>query len=199
MGLKENKEAVKIDDWVHDIRGTLVGWVDATPETPPGFNEEAVRLVYAPHSDSSKSIIKKFVAPVGRFLFDAFGNTAAFEVSEAIYPKSAIDGYPDGKTVDGFSKEAGTPEKRVILKNDVSGMRSYMDSVGPDSEGNKQKVSELKDKINDLKMQLQAEESKAQELEQEVDRDEGKSKRRRSRRWGPDEYDMADQAGGETY
>lgn len=187
MAIGKNKEAVKIDDWVHDIRGTLIGWIDATDETPPGFNEEAVRVVYAPHSDSSKSIIKKAVAPVGKFLFDAFGDTTAFEVSDGIYPKSAIEGFPDGTTVHGFRKEVATPEKRVILKNDVDGNRPYMDLVGPESEGNQKKVSELQDKINDLKMQLDAEESKTQELEQQTEREEGDSKRGRTG-WGPDQY-----------
>lgn len=191
----KNKEAVKIDDWHNDIRGTLIGWVDATDECPADFNGVGKRVVYAPHSDSSKSLLKKLTAPVAKFLFDAFDDPSGFKVSNSIYPKSAIDGYPNGMTVNGMDmSEEGTPDKRVILKNTVEGDRSYMEQVGPGSQGNKQKVSELKDRINELEMALQAEEGKSHELEQEVDREEGKSKRRRTG-WGPEDYDMRENAG----
>lgn len=189
MGIRENKEAVKIDDWVHDVRGSLIGWVNATDEAPADFNGEAVRMVYSPHSDASKSWLKKLFAGVARFAFDAFGSTYGFEVTDDIYPKNAIDGYPDGMTVNGFSKEIGTPDKRVILRNNVEGQRKYMDAVGPESDNIDKTRSELQERIDELEMMLEAEESKNDELSEQVDREEGSSNNG-MHGYGPEEYGM---------
>lgn len=190
MGVRGNKEAVKIDDWVNDTRGSLIGWIDATEDTPPDKNVKAYRMVYSKHSDSNKSVIQKITSGIAKFLFDGFGSTWGFEVTDTIYPESAIDGFPDGKTVHGISKEEGTPEKRVILKNDIDGKRSYMNQVGPESKGNSQRVSELKERVNELEMQLDAEETKSHELEEQVDRDKDSKKQRRRSRFSPDGYGM---------
>lgn len=189
MGIRENKEAVKIDDWVSDIRGTLIGFEDATEETPPNYNEEAFRVVYSKHNDVGNSILGQFIGKIvsvfGGFFYDSLGSTWAFEVSENVYPKSAIEGFPDGTTVTGIPREISTPNKRVVLKNNVDGDRPYMDAVGPGSDG--ERVSDLKETINDLRQQLEAEEGKNHELEQQVDRDKDKSGSRS--RYGPESYD----------
>lgn len=190
MGIRENKEAVKIDDWVSDIRGSLIGWKDATSETPPDFNDEAYRVVYSKHDDVGHGIIGQFlgkiVSVVGGFFYDALGKTWAFEVSDNIYPKSAIKGFPSGTTVSNIQREVGTPDKRVILQNDVNGDRPYMDEVGPESDS--ELVSQKQERINELEQQIEAMEGKTHELEQQVDRDEDDS--RSSGRYGPDHYDV---------
>jgi hypothetical protein len=203
MGIRENKEAVKIDDWVSDLRGTLIGWQDATDETPPNYNEEAYRVVYSKHDDVGNSIVGRFIGKivsiVGGFAFDAFGKTYAFEVSDKIYPKSGIEGFPNGMTVSGISREVGTPDKRVILKNDIVGNRPYMSQVGPGNDGIEKTKSELQETINDLRQQLDAEEGKTHELEQQVDRDKDSSGS--SSRYGPEHYDEMNREGleGEHY
>lgn len=197
MGIR-NKEAVKIDDWVSDIRGTVVGWIDATDETPPDFNEEAYRLVYSKHVGSNKSWITKFTSIIASFMFDAFDKPWGFQVSDKIYPKSAIEGFPRGTTVSGIEREAGTPDKRVILKNDVQGRRTYMEAVGPETDS--QRVSELQSRINELQMKLDAEEGKNQELSEQVDRESDSNRSRNRTRYGPEEYGMDDEyIEGEDY
>lgn len=201
MAIRENKQAVKIDDWVSDIRGTFIGFEDATDETPPDYNEEAYRVIYSKHDDVGDSILGKFfgkiVTVVGSFAYDAFGSTYAFEVSENIYPKSAIEGFPRGTTVTGIPREVSTPDKRVVLKNNVKGDRPYMDKVGPEVDA--ERVSDLKERINELEQMLEAEEGKAHELEQQVDRDKDKSGGRS--RYSPDHYDEMNPEGleGEHY
>jgi len=188
--MKNDEEAVKIDDWVSDIRGSFIGWKDATDETPPDFNGEAYRLIYSKHVDGAESYLSKITSVVGRFLFDAFDNTWAFEVSDNIYPKSAIEGFNGGKTVSGVKHETGTPDKRVILKNDIDGDRPYMERVGPGNVGDSERISDLKDTINNLRQQLEAEQGKTHELEQQVDRDEDSSQRNS---YGPEHYDEYDE------
>jgi hypothetical protein len=202
MGFRKDKQAVKIDDWVSDTRGSLIGWIDATEDTPPGYEEEAVKAVYSTHSDVGNSIfgqlLGKMVSVAGRFSFDAFGSTWAFEVTDTMYPKSAIDGYPDGTTVTGIDKEAGTPDKRVVLRNDIHGHRPYMNQVGPGNDGIEKTKSEMQETINNLQQQLDAEEGKTHELEQQVDRDEDKNSS--SSRYYPDQHDMNPEAmDGEHY
>lgn len=188
MASLRNKEAVKIDDWVSDIRGSLVGWIDATDETPPEFEGEAKKLVYSKHKSTNKSWIYKLFGWIGKLAFEVNGSTFAFEVSEKSYPKSAIHGYPDGTTVTGIEKEAGTPDKRVILMNDVHGNRPYMREVGPENTGIEKTKSELQERINELEMMLDAEENKNQELSQEVDR-ENDSSTGSGTGYGPERYD----------
>lgn len=180
-----NKEAVKIDDWVSDIRGSFVGWVDATDETPPDFNGEAFRLVYSPHVATNKSWIFKVGSVLARLAFEGFGSTRFLEVSNAVYPKSAIEGFEGGTTVSGVPHDKGTPDKRVVLKNDVEGNRPYMREVGPGNDGDDKTKSELQDRINELEMELKAEESKNAELSEDVDREDEKG----SSRYGPEYYD----------
>lgn len=188
MAIRENKEAVKIDDHVNDIRGTLIGWKDATSETPPGYTEEAYRLVYSPHVDSNRSWLYKIGGWILKALHDTTGSTRGFEVSNTIYPRSGIEGFPNGTTVNGIEREEGTPDKRVVLKNNIDGESPYIDQVGPGSDG--ERVSDLKETINDLRMQLEAEETKSEELEEEVGRDSDDSRgRQRGGGYGPEQYD----------
>jgi len=35
--MKNDEEAVKIDDWVSDIRGSFIGWKDATDDSIKTF------------------------------------------------------------------------------------------------------------------------------------------------------------------
>jgi len=201
MGIRENKEAVKIDDWVSDIRGSFIGFEDATEETPPDYNEEAFRVVYSKHNDVGNSILGQFmgkiVSVVGGLFYDALGKTWAFEVSENIYPKSAIEGFPNGTTVTGIPREVSTPDKRVVLKNNIAGERPYMDKIGPESDS--ELVSKKQERINDLEQQIEAMEGKTHELEQQVDRDEDKNGSRS--RYGPDHYNGMNPEGmeGEHY
>lgn len=202
MGIRENKEAVKIDDWVSDIRGSFIGFEDATEETPPDYNEEAFRVVYSKHNDVGNSILGQFmgkiVSVVGGFFYDALGKTWAFEVSETIYPRSAIEGFPNGTTVTGIPREVSTPDKRVVLKNNINGERPYMDKIGPESDS--ELVSKKQERINELEQMLEAEEGKTHELEQQVDRDEDKNSSRRSS-YGPEDYPGVNPEGmdGEHY
>lgn len=199
MGVRENKEAVKIDDWVSDIRGSFIGWIDATDELPPGKNMEAYRIVYSPHVDGNKSWLAKFVSIVGRFLWDVRENTWAFEVSDNIYPRAGIEGFEGGTTVTGIESESGTPDKRVILREDVDGNRPYMNQVGPGSEGISKTKTELQEKVNELQQALEAEEGKSHELEQQVDRDSdsNRSRNRRGGAYSPEEYGMEEEYTGD--
>jgi hypothetical protein len=194
----KNKEAVKIDDWHRKNEGTLIGWINATSETPPSYNGEAFRYVYAPHRDSNERWLTKFIAPLGRFLFDAFGDTRFFEVSDDIYAKSAIEGFPDGTTLDNVKKDDGTPDKVVILRNAIGSKRDYFDAYGPGNSEIEKTKDELQEKINSLQQELEAEEDKTHELEQQVDRDEGSSNSRNDR-WGPEPGMREDEYQGENY
>lgn len=185
----ENKEAVKIDDWVNDIRGSFICWIEATDETPATVNENCYRMVYSPHKDSGASLVYKFVGVVGKILVKlGRKDNFAFEVSETIYPRSAIEGFDGGTTVSGVPREKGTPDKRVILRNDVHGNRPYMSQVGPGSEGIEKTKSELQGRINELEMEIDALEGQAHELEEQVDRDKGGSTRGSG--YGPENYDV---------
>lgn len=186
MALRESKEAVKIDDRVRDIRGTFVGWVDATHELPPGKDMEAYRVAYKPYVDVNKSWIMRFYNIVSELVYNTTGKPMGIEVSNTIYPKSGIEGFNGGTTVEyDNNNEGGAPEKRVILHEDIYGDAPYLEQTGPESDRRQQKVTRLKEKVNDLQMQLQAEEGKSQELEEEVDREKDSSNRTG---YGPERY-----------
>lgn len=188
MGFRKDKQAVKIDDRVNDIRGTLVGWIEATDETPPNVNEEAYRIVYSTHKDRNVPILHNLLSAISKWVFKNTEKTLGLEKSEEIYPRSAIEGYPDGKTVNNIKKEAGTPDKRVILHNNIRGESTYMDETGPESQ--RGKISELKQKINDLEMALEAEESKSHELEEQVDRENDSNSRNRRSDYYPENHEQ---------
>lgn len=180
MGLRSETEAVWIDDGVWDMNGVLVGWVDATDEVRE--NVEAFYLVYKEPVDSNKSWIYKLVGGFYKMLFKLRNSKEfaekGFNVSPEPIPKPGIEGFPNGKTVDAVRKADSSPEKRVIIKEDLDGDAPYAESVW-DRDSDSESIAKLKERNEDLRQRLQAEEGKTEELKQENEREkkDGRSNR----------------------
>jgi len=191
MGLIQSKEAVWIDDGVWDINGVLVGWDDATDEVPPDKNFEAKYMIYKPPVDSNRSWIYKILGGVAKIAAKFGGKETAenfgFKVSPEPIPKPAINGYPNGKTVDGITKSDDAPDKRVVIEEDMYGNAPYAEKVwGKDRD--QESLAQKENRIQELEQRLDAQRGKTEEMKQEVDREEkdNRGRNRHSDYWGED-------------
>lgn len=192
MALRDETEAVWIDDGVWDMNGVFVGWVDGTEDTRK--NVEAYYLVYKEPVDSNKSIIYKLLGGMYKIIYNLTDSKDAAEraglsVSPEPIPKAAIEGFPKGKTVDVRNKADSAPEKRIIIKEDLDGESPYAERVWGKESQDGETIAELKDKVEDLKQRLRAEEGKTEELKEEAERDEPDNRGRHADLF-PDEGEM---------
>lgn len=175
MGLRDRTEAVWIDDGVWDMNGVFVGWLDGTEDTRK--NVEAYYLVYKEPVDSNKSFIYKLLGGLFKIWYSLTGSKdsarrAGLSISPEPIPKAAIEGFPEGKTVDVRNTADSAPEKKIIIREDLDGESAYNDAVWGTESSEGESITELKDKVEDLKQRLRAEEGKTEELKQETERDE---------------------------
>lgn len=172
MGITRVKKRVWIDDGVNDINGVLVGWIDRTDKVKKDV--EAFSPVYKKPEDTSKSLLYKVLGGLFKAAWKVTGSeelaNKAFEVSDTIYPKSAIDGFPSGKTVTNVPGQEGTPEYRVVLREDINGKSYYQDQVWKTSDG--KSVAEIKSDLEETKQRLNAVRSERDELREEVGRED---------------------------
>jgi len=190
MGLRKDKRAVKILDFVNDIRGTFVGWVNASHKLPAHKEEDGYQMLFYPHSDANKSWVYKFSTIFSKIAYKFLGeeavNYTALKKTTTVYPRSAIEGFKGGVTFNQGLEDVGVPEYRVILHHDKDGNAPFADKYAPGSTETQEKVTQLKEDKRKLKQKLDAQDVKTDELEGMVEENEtDKNESRSSRRHDP--------------
>lgn len=173
MGVTDEKEAVKITDCVNDHRGTLIGWVDASNRTK---NQEAYQPVFYEHKSTSKSWFLKFTTIGGKLLYKVFGEDAVnysnIVISDTAYPRSAIEGFPNGVMFNEAQDTAGVPEKRVVLKHDIDGNAPFAEKYLPGSPKDSKRVTELEKEKQELRDEIDAMKANMSDLQVQVGEDD---------------------------
>jgi len=172
MGLNDDKEAVKITDCVNDHRGTLIGWVNANERMPTGSKQDGYRMVFYPHKSTSKSFVYKFTTVFGKILYNIMGeqasNITGMKVTDTVYPKSAIEGFPKGKMFNDGKSQEGVPEKRVILKHDKKKEAPFAEKYLPGSPDDSKRITELEEDLREKDQKIRALKSEKDDLDVQV-------------------------------
>ena len=195
MAIRENKHTVHIDDWVDDIRGSFVGWIQA--DLPAGSKKEGYRVIYYPVGDANKSWMYKFSTIIGKVAYNVLGDEAVnytgLKVSDSIYPRSAIEGFNGGVTFSNPNNADDVPHRRVVLKHDINGEAPYAEEFAPGNVQTEAKLADLEEENKKLKQELQAQDIELDELQNKKEDDDSNSgQNRRNDRFNPGQAEILD-------